>query len=94
MISGVSNNTASNNTQDTDTTSKSSIDPGGLADQQVFLNLLVEQIKNQDPLNPMDGMQFVSQLAQFSQLEQTLAMRNDLDKLAEFATSAQTTAQV
>ncbi len=45
----------------------------------VFLQLLVAQIKNQDPLNPTDSVQFVSQLAQFSQLEQLIAIRQDLD---------------
>lgn len=36
--------------------------------EQQFLQLLVAQLQNQDPLNPMDGTQFVSQLAQFSEL--------------------------
>lgn len=35
-----------------------------------FLTLLVAQLKNQDPLNPMDSMDFTTQLAQFSSLEQ------------------------
>lgn len=35
-----------------------------------FLNLLVTQLKNQDPLQPMDAREMVSQLAQFSALEQ------------------------
>ena len=47
--------------------------------QQMFLQLLVAQIKNQDPLNPTDSVQFVSQLAQFSELEQVIAIRGDLD---------------
>ncbi|WP_456296998.1 flagellar hook assembly protein FlgD [Vibrio sp. AK197] len=34
-----------------------------------FISLMVAQIQNQDPLNPMDGTQYVSQLAQFSQVE-------------------------
>ena len=50
--------------------------------QQVFLQLLVAQIKNQDPLNPTDSTQFVSQLAQFSELEQVIAIRGDLDTQA------------
>jgi flagellar basal-body rod modification protein FlgD len=49
------------------------------ASEEVFLKLLVEQIKNQDPLNPTDGAQFVAQLSQFSQLEQLIAIRGDLD---------------
>lgn len=39
--------------------------------QDDFLKLLVTQLKNQDPLKPMDNTAFVAELAQFSQLEQT-----------------------
>ena len=46
--------------------------------KNMFLQLLVAQIKNQDPLNPADGVQFLTQLAQFTQLEQTLGMSADL----------------
>jgi flagellar basal-body rod modification protein FlgD len=53
-----------------------------LASKDVFLKLLVEQIKNQDPLSPMQGMDFVNQLSQFSSLEQLVSMRQDLDALA------------
>jgi flagellar basal-body rod modification protein FlgD len=43
---------------------------GGAMGEQQFLQLLVAQLKNQDPLSPMDNSQFVSQLAQFSALQQ------------------------
>ncbi|CNH04077.1 basal-body rod modification protein [Yersinia thracica] len=36
-----------------------------------FMKLLVAQIQNQDPLNPMDGTEFVSQMAQLSQVQST-----------------------
>jgi flagellar basal-body rod modification protein FlgD len=49
-----------------------------LVSQDAFLQLLVAQIKNQDPLNPADGTQFLSQLAQFSELEQLIGIRNEL----------------
>ena len=41
----------------------------GLANESTFLTLLVTQLQYQDPLNPADSTQFVTQLAQFSQLE-------------------------
>lgn len=41
-----------------------------------FLQLLVAQLSNQDPMNPQDGAQFVAQLAQFSSLEQLISIRD------------------
>jgi len=54
-----------------------------LASEQTFLQLLVAQLKNQNPLNPADGLQFVTQLAQFSQLEQMIALRQDADAIRD-----------
>ena len=53
-----------------------------LANKEVFLSLLVAQIKNQDPMNPTDSVQFLTQLSQFTQTEQTLGMREDLKQIA------------
>lgn len=39
-------------------------------DKDAFLNLMVTQLRNQNPLEPMDNTQFISQMAQFSALEQ------------------------
>lgn len=39
-------------------------------DKDAFLNLLVTQLKNQNPLEPVDNSQFIAQMAQFSSLEQ------------------------
>ena len=50
----------------------------GLATENTFLQLLVAQIKNQDPTNPTDSVQFLTQLAQFSQLEQLIGIRQEL----------------
>jgi flagellar basal-body rod modification protein FlgD len=54
-----------------------------LANESTFLKLLVTQLQHQDPSQPMDGTTFVTQLAQFSDLEQNLAMRQDLDAVSE-----------
>ena len=54
-----------------------------LASKEAFLQLLVSQIKNQNPLNPTDGVQFLTQLAQFSELEQLMGMRSDLTQIRE-----------
>ena len=50
-----------------------------LASTETFLQLLIAQIRNQDPLNPQDPTQFVSQLAEFSSLEQLLDMKEALE---------------
>ena len=52
-----------------------------LANENTFLKLLVAQLRNQDPLQPQDGTQFVAQLAQFSGLEQTIGIKQDLDSI-------------
>lgn len=49
--------------------------------EDTFLKLLVEQLKNQDPLNPQDGAQFVAQLAQFNSVEQLIGINSKLDQL-------------
>lgn len=51
---------------------------GGELGGQEFLTLLVNQLQNQDPLNPMDSQQFAVQLAQFSQLEQLISINKKL----------------
>lgn len=51
--------------------------------KDVFLKMLVAQLKNQDPLNPLDGTDFAAQLAQFSSLEQLTNMSSGLETLSE-----------
>ena len=80
---------AADPTQGAGSSSKSApatTDPAmGLANENTFLQLLVAQIKNQDPLNPTDSVQFLSQLAQFSQLEQLIGIRAELKPAASTA---------
>jgi flagellar basal-body rod modification protein FlgD len=52
--------------------------PGPTASREDFLNLLVAQLQHQDPLQPMEGTEFVTQLAQFSSVEQLLQINERL----------------
>lgn len=52
-----------------------------LATKQMFLQLLVSQIKNQNPLNPADPAEFLGQLTQFTAVEQMLEMRQQLEAI-------------
>ncbi len=45
-----------------------------------FMTLLLVELQNQDPLNPMDNTEFVAQLAQFSSLEQMVQMNDTLEE--------------
>lgn len=66
----------------------------GVVNKNMFLQLLVAQLKNQDPMQPSDGTQFVGELAEFQQMEATMnsgediaAIRADLDAMAGVKTS-------
>ena len=76
---------------DTATTAQKPAPPNidGLANENTFLQLLVAQIKNQDPLQPADSIQFLSQLAQFSQLEQLIGIRQELKTSGSSTTDTQ-----
>lgn len=70
-----SDTTNSNNTSATG-------DSNSLASQQTFLQLLVAQLQNQDPTQPVQGTEFITQLATFSNVEQSVAVRQDLDAIS------------
>lgn len=72
-LSGATNQQASAQTQ----AGKTSL----AGDFNSFLTLLTTQLKNQDPLSPMDPSQFTQQLVGFAQVEQQLNTNTDLDKL-------------
>ncbi|MHA6327048.1 flagellar hook assembly protein FlgD [Roseivivax sp. CAU 1753] len=52
------------------------------ADYEAFLQLLTAQVANQDPLEPMDSTTFVSQLAQLSQVEQSIITNSHLELIS------------
>ena len=53
----------------------------GTIDREDFLALLVAQLQNQDPLNPLESAEFSSQLAQFSSLEQLMQINDGIEAL-------------
>ncbi|WP_396652649.1 flagellar hook assembly protein FlgD [Metabacillus sp. KUDC1714] len=53
-----------------------------------FLKILMSQLQNQDPLNPMEDKEFIAQMAQFSTLEQTTNMSTMLEKFIKTQTQS------
>ena len=80
-------------TTDTSTPASTTAGVGSLATTNTFLQLLVAQIKNQDPLQPTDGTQFLTQLSQFTGVEQLVAIRQGIDQLNQAKQSAPAQAQ-
>ena len=58
---------------------------------QTFLTLLTTQLKNQNPLDPLDTNQFTQQLVQFAQVEQQIKQNSQLETLISIEKSAQAT---
>ena len=50
----------------------------GQVDKNMFMQLLVAQLRNQNPLSPTDSMAFVQQLSQFQQMEQSVNTGQDI----------------
>ena len=59
------------------------------ADYNKFLTLLTAQLRNQDPLAPMDASQFTNQLVQFSQVEQSVHMNDSMSSLLKLQEQGQ-----
>ena len=66
-------------TSSTGSSISSAANSSNIVSKDQFLQMLVAQLKNQDPLNPMDGTQFAAQLAQFSTVEQLYNMSTSME---------------
>jgi flagellar basal-body rod modification protein FlgD len=60
-------------------------------DFQSLLRIILTQLQYQDPLKPMDNFQFVSQLAQFSQLQQSQTLNDQMTSLLSAQAAMQAT---
>ncbi len=72
----------------TNTAGTANLQAAGIT-QQDFLQILLTQLTQQDPLKPMDNTEFVAQLAQFSQLEQTQELSDTVTNSLSTQTDSQ-----
>ncbi|MCB1776349.1 MAG: flagellar hook assembly protein FlgD [Candidatus Competibacteraceae bacterium] len=84
IVQNVSATTAGQET--TSSTSKAN-----LLGQEDFLKLMIAQMENQDPTKPLDGQEYLGQLAQFSTLNSIQELQKSFDSLAQSLLSMQTT---
>ena len=80
------------------TTSSSDLDPNSKAaadsaklneDLNRFLNLLITQLKHQDPLDPVDSTEFTSQLVQFASVEQQIKTNANIERMLTLQQASQ-----
>lgn len=76
-------NTAGTSGSGTSSSSSTSAAALDTPTESMFLQLLIAQMQNQDPTSPQDPTQFVGELAQFSELEQVLGIRQDTDTMVQ-----------
>ncbi len=87
MVNSVTANTASAMSTVTPPSTNSSKTPSNdLAnlDQDTFMQLLLTQVKNQDPINPMDSAQFMGQLAQLASVQGIQQLNQSVDQFSKY----------
>ncbi|MFZ1054354.1 MAG: flagellar hook capping FlgD N-terminal domain-containing protein [Opitutaceae bacterium] len=77
----VNTSTYSSNAAATASASSASTTAGSTLSETQFLQLLTEQLENQDPLQPEDDTQFLSQMAQFTALQETNTLNQQVQNL-------------
>ena len=79
MATGVTSLTGGSTSQSTATAAS----PAAAGTQSMFLQLLVAQLQNQDPTNPMDTTNMVTQLAQVQQLQETIGLSQNVSSILQ-----------
>lgn len=80
-VDGVAATTAATTASSATSSTASKAAEKASIDYDSFLKLLIAQMKNQDPTDPMDASEQVAQLATFSQVEQSIQMNSNLETL-------------
>src|SRR5215469_15449981 len=73
------------------TSSPSSASTAFGLDFQSMLNIILTQLTYQDPLKPLDNFEFVSQLGQFAQLQQSQSLNGEITSLLQSQAAMQAT---
>ena len=79
MATGVTSLTGGSTSQTTATAAS----PAAAGTQSMFLQLLVAQLQNQDPTNPMDTTNMVTQLAEVQQLQETMGLSQNVSSILQ-----------
>ncbi|QRM54252.1 flagellar hook assembly protein FlgD [Sinorhizobium sp. BG8] len=83
MVTSVSSTTSSTYVPTVSATESSTDSTDATLNYESFLKLLVAQLQNQDPTEPMDATEQMAQLATFSQVEQTIKTNSNLESLLQ-----------
>ncbi|ARK30995.1 flagellar hook assembly protein FlgD [Halalkalibacter krulwichiae] len=70
-----------------ETQTKTQSNNQGILGKDDFLKILITQLQNQDPSNPMDDREFIAQMAQFSTLEQMTNMNQAMQRFVSIQSS-------
>jgi flagellar basal-body rod modification protein FlgD len=68
--------------------------PSSEVSKTAFLELMVKQLQNQDPMDPADSGQFMTQMAQFSSLEQQINLNDQFESFLGFQALTQASSMI